>query len=294
MKDRYKPGGINVIAKWKQKIIKENIGKWLLIIAVMAWFSQLILFPLYGIIKETIKNGLAIFITSLSSPASLHSFWLTLIITIIAVIINTILGIILAVVFASRNFKGKLLLESLVDLPFAVSPVAAGFMFIILFGPNGWIGSWFEHMNIKIIYALPGMIIATLFVTLPFVVREILPILREFGREQEEAAATLGANKWQTFWWVTLPSIKWGLTYGITLTFARSIGEFGAVLVVSGSIINKTQTATLRIHDQFTDLNYAGAFSAALVLAVFSFVILSFIQFLYKKGTASPSYRVCP
>jgi sulfate transport system permease protein len=283
MKVRHKPGGINVIAKWKQKIIKENIGKWLLIIAVIAWFSQLILFPLYGIIKETIKNGLSIFVTSLSSPASLHSFWLTLIITIIAVIINTILGIVLAVVFASRNFKGKLLLESLVDLPFAVSPVVAGFMFIILFGPNGWIGSWFEHINIKIIYALPGMIIATLFVTLPFVVREILPILREFGKEQEEAAATLGANKWQTFWWVTLPSIKWGLTYGITLTIARSIGEFGAVLVVSGSIINKTQTATLRIHDQFTDLNYAGAFSAALVLAVFSFVILTLIQFLYKK-----------
>ncbi len=291
MKARHKPGGINVIAKWKQKIIKENIGKWLLIIAVIAWFSQLILFPLYGIIKETIKNGLAIFVTSLSSPASLHSFWLTLIITIIAVIINTILGIVLAVVFAYRHFKGKLLLESLVDLPFAVSPVVAGFMFIILFGPNGWIGSWFERMNIKIIYALPGMIIATLFVTLPFVVREILPILREFGREQEEAAATLGANRWQTFWWVTLPSIKWGLTYGITLTIARSIGEFGAVLVVSGSIINKTQTATLRINDQFTDLNYAGAFSAALVLAFFSFVILSFIQFLYKKGTASPTYR---
>jgi sulfate transport system permease protein len=132
------------------------------------------------------------------------------------------------------------------------------------------------------------MIIATLFVTLPFVAREILPILREFGREQEESAATLGASGWQTFWRVTLPSIKWALTYGVTLTIARSIGEFGAVLVVSGSIINKTQTATLRIHDQFTDLNYAGAFSAALVLAVFSFFILNFIQYLYKRGTASP------
>jgi sulfate transport system permease protein len=189
----------------------------------------------------------------------------------------------LAIVFARYNFKGKLLLESLIDLPFAVSPVVAGFMFIILFGPGGWIGSWFESVDIKIIYALPGMIIATLFVTLPFVVREILPILREFGREQEEAAATLGAGGWQTFWLVTLPSIKWGLTYGITLTIARSIGEFGAVLVVSGAIINKTQTATLHIHDQFTDLNYAGAFSAALVLAIFSFVILSLIQYIYKK-----------
>lgn len=280
---RHKSSLIDVNSLRQKQIIREDIVRWLLIIFVLLWFFILILFPLWGIIKETIKNGLATFIASINSPASLHSFWLTFIITLLAVIINTVVGVVLAIVFARNHFKGKLLLESLIDLPFAVSPVVAGFMFIILFGPGGWIGSWFESVNIKIIYALPGMIIATLFVTLPFVVREILPTLREFGREQEESAATLGAGGWQTFWLVTLPSIKWGLTYGVTLTIARSIGEFGAVLVVSGAIINKTQTATLHIHEQFSDLNYAGAFSAALVLAIFSFVILSLIQYIYKK-----------
>jgi sulfate transport system permease protein len=275
--------GIEIIALRQKKFTRENIGKWLLIGGVLLWFAVLVLFPLYGIARETVQNGLAVFIASLSTPAALHSFYLTLILTIAAVVLNTVIGTILAIIFARQDFKGKLFMESLIDLPFAVSPVVAGFMFILLFGPHGWIGRWFESANIKIIYALPGMMIATLFVTLPFVAREILPILREFGREQEEAAATLGASKWQSFWRVTLPSIKWGLAYGITLTIARSIGEFGAVLVVSGSIINKTQTATLLIHDQFTDFNYAGAFSAALVLAVVSFIILTFIQYVYKK-----------
>jgi sulfate transport system permease protein len=283
MKAKANPAPLEVIASRKRKSLKEDLGKGLLIFFVLLWFAVLVLFPLWGIITETIKSGLAIFVTSLTTPASFHAFWLTLVITLAAVVINTVLGIILAVVLARQHFKGKLLLESLIDLPFAVSPVVAGFMLILLLGPNGWIGNWFESVNIKIIYALPGMIAATLFVTLPFVAREILPILREFGREQEESAATLGATRWQTFRLVTLPSIKWGLTYGVTLTIARSIGEFGAVLVVSGSIINKTQTATLHIHDQFTDFNYAGAFSASLVLALLSFVLLCFIQFIYRK-----------
>jgi len=283
MKAKTNPTHIDVIALWRKRGLRENLGKWLLIVFVLLWFFILVLFPLWGIITETVKSGLTIFAASLAEPASLHAFWLTFIITITAVIINTFFGVVLAVMFARQNFKGKLLMESIIDLPFAVSPVVAGFMFIILFGPQGWIGRWFENANIKIIYALPGMIIATIFVTIPFVAREILPILREFGREQEESAATLGATEWQTFWRVTLPSIKWGLTYGITLTIARSIGEFGAVLVVSGSIINKTQTATAHIHDQFMNFNYAGAFSASLVLAIFSFVILCLIQNLYKK-----------
>jgi len=274
---------IDVLAVRSGRARRQDIGKWVLTGIALSWFSILILFPLWGIFKETVKSGLSTFVTSLSTPSSLHSFMLTVVITTLAVAINTVIGTIMAVVFARQNFKGKLFMESLLDLPFAVSPVVAGFMFILLFGPNGWIGSWFESMNIKIIYALPGMVIATLFVTLPFVAREILPILREFGREQEEAAATLGASQWQTFRRVTLPSIKWGLAYGVTLTIARSIGEFGAVLVVSGSIINKTQTATLMIHDQFTGFNYAGAFSAAMVLAVVSFIILNVIHIVYEK-----------
>lgn len=269
------------------KYHKREIGRWFLLTFVILWFTILVVIPLFGIVRETLQNSIQIFLSTLITPAARHAFWLTLLITVITVIFNTILGTILAIVLARQNFKGKLFLESLVDLPFAVSPVVAGFMFIILFGPQGWIGSWFESQNIKIIYALPGMIIANLFVTLPFVAREVIPLLREFGKEQEESASTLGASNWQTFWRITLPSIKWGLAYGITLTIARSIGEFGAVLVVSGSIIHKTQTATLHIHDQFTDFNYAGAFSAALVLAVFSFIILNLIQYIYKRRGVS-------
>ena len=174
---------------------RGNMGRWVLCGAVILWFSLLVALPLSGIIRETIRNGLSIFISTLSTPPSLHAFWLTMCITLTAVVLNTILGTILAVVFARQNFKGKLFLESVIDLPFAVSPVVAGFMFIILFGPKGWIGSWFESMNIKIVYALPGMMIATLFVTLPFVTREILPVLRGFDEDQEEAAVTLGASK---------------------------------------------------------------------------------------------------
>lgn len=262
---------------------KRRTGKILLMAAVIGWFLSLILFPLYGIIKEAFQNGFHLFISSLTTPESRHSFLLTLWITTATVLINTFFGVVLAIVLVKQKFRGKLLFEGLVDLPFAISPVVAGFMFIILFGPQGWIGNWFESSGIKIIYAFPGMLIATLFVTLPFVAREVIPVLREFGIQQEEAAFVLGASRWQTFWRVTLPAIKWGLAYGVTLTIARSIGEFGAVLVVSGSIIRKTQTTTLHIHQEFTDFNYIGAFSAAIVLALASFFILTLMQRLYKR-----------
>ena len=262
---------------------KNYLGKYILISLVVSWFIILTMLPVYGIIEETFKNGWHIFIASLATPASKHAFLLTFWITVGTIILNTLFGVILAVVLVKQKFKGKLLFEGFVDLPFAVSPVVAGFMFIVLFGPKGWIGNWFEMHQIKIVYAFPGMMIATLFVTLPFVAREVIPVLREFGLQQEEAAYILGASKWQTFWKVTVPSIKWGLAYGMTLTIARSIGEFGAVLVVSGSIINKTQTATLHIHQEFTDFNYGGAFSAAVVLAISSFLILTAMQHVYKR-----------
>jgi len=258
-------------------------GRNFLILMVVFWFLVMIIVPISGIIKQVFTYGLSLFIDAITTPEARHSFWLTTIITVTAILVNTLFGVIMALVLVKQDFRGKLCVEGLLDLPFAVSPVVAGFMFIILFGPHGWIGSWFEARNIKIIYALPGMIIATLFVTLPFVAREVIPVLKEFGLEQEEAACILGASKWKTFWKVTLPSIRWGLIYGITLTMARSIGEFGAVLVVSGSIINKTQTATLHIHQQFTDFNYAGAFSAAIVLAFLSFSLLITMKLIYSR-----------
>ena len=270
----------NLVIRLNQK--PANLGKIFLILAVIFWFLMMIILPISGIIKQVITNGLSLFFSTITTPAARHSFWLTTIITVTAIVINTLFGVILAIVLVKQDFRGKIYVEGLIDLPFAVSPVVAGFMFIILFGPRGWIGSWFESLNIKVIYALPGMIIATLFVTLPFVAREVIPVLKEFGPEQEEAACILGASKWQTFWKVTLPSIKWGLIYGTTLTVARSIGEFGAVLVVSGSIINRTQTASLFIHQQFTDFNYAGAFSAAIVLAFLSFSLLISMKLIYS------------
>ncbi len=255
----------------------------LLTACVVGWFAILILVPIYGVTREAFQCGLDVFLSSLITPEATHAFELTFWITLGTVIINTILGVVIALVLVKQRFRGKLLLEGFVDLPFSVSPVVAGFMFILLFGPNGWVGSWFESHGIKIVYALPGMLIANLFVTLPFVAREVVPVLKEFGSVQEESAFVLGATPWQTFRKVTLPSIKWGLIYGVTLTVARSIGEFGAVLVVSGSIIRRTQTATGHIHQEFTDFDYPAAYSASIVLALVSFLILITMQRIYSR-----------
>lgn len=264
-------------------------GRRALVGLVLAWFAVLILAPLGALVRATWQEGLGNAWTALRDPVARHAFQLTLWTTVAAVVLNTVLGIVLALVLARQNFRGKLLLEGIVDLPFSVSPVVAGFMFIILFGPHGWFGPWFEAGGVKIIYAVPGMVIATLFVTLPFVAREVVPVFRECGLDQEEAARTLGAGGWQTFWRVTLPSIRWGLAYGVTLTVARALGEFGAVLVVSGGIIGHTQTATLYVHQEFTDFHYAGAFAASLVLALVSFCLLAVMEILQRRARAARS-----
>jgi sulfate transport system permease protein len=268
--------------------LKKNKKKYrppekILIFSVAAWFCIMIIIPFSGILGQLMNKNWKQSIASLISPAALHAFGLTLLICVSVVIINTVFGIIAAIVLSRQKFRGKLLLESILDLPFAISPVVIGFMLIILFGPYGWLGNILIRHNIKITYAVPGMIIATLFVTLPFISKEIIPVLRQFGTEQEEAARVLGANSWQIFWRITYPTIKWSLGYGITLTIARSLGEFGAVLVVSGNIIKKTQSATLYIHDQFTDLNYQGAFAASMVLILGSILVIHIIQFINKK-----------
>src|SRR5215212_4190256 len=262
------------------------LGRRLLIGAVLGWFAVLILVPTLALAREALDGGLRPFLAALASADARRAFELTLGITLVATVVNTLFGLALAVVLARQRFWGKTLVDGLVDLPFAVSPVIAGLMLIVLYGPQGWIGRFLEADGVRVVYAWPGMALATTFVTVPFVVREVVPVLREFGVDQEEVAYTLGAGRWRTFWHVTLPSIRWGLAYGVTLTVARALGEFGALLVVSGNILGRTQTATLYVHDGIESFNSEGAYAASVLLAGVSFVMLIGMEQLRKRVEA--------
>jgi sulfate transport system permease protein len=255
-------------------IQSRAVGRHLLIGSVLTWFAVLILIPLMALGRRVLEGGIEPLARAIMEPEIRHAFVVTAVITAIVTVVNTVIGIALAMVLTRQRFPGKMILDGIVDLPFAISPVVAGLMLVVVYGPSGWIGSWLEPQGIRVIYAIPGMILATLFVTIPFVVREVVPILRELGNESEQAAYTLGAGPWQTFIFVTLPSIRWGVLYGITLTIARSLGEFGAVLVVSGNIISHTQTATLAIHEGVESFHSEEAYAASIVLAGISFVLL--------------------
>ena len=265
---------------------RRPIGPWLLTGAVVAWFAVLILVPTLALLRAALARGFGPFAQALASPDAQRAFALTLWITLLATAVNTIFGLALAVVLVRQKFWGTTLVDGLVDLPFAVSPIVAGLMLVILYGPQGWLGTWLERAGLRVVYSWPGMLLATTFVTLPFVVREVVPVLREFGVDQEEVAYTLGAGRWRTFWRVTLPSIRWGLAYGVTLTVARALGEFGALLVVSGNILGRTQTATLYIHDGIESFNNEGAYAASLLLAGVSFVLLIGMETLRKRVEA--------
>jgi sulfate transport system permease protein len=254
------------------------IGRWLLIAAVLAWFALLILVPSIALLRQVWAGGMRPFFETLTTPEVRRAFGLTLGITALATVVNTIFGIAIALVLVRQRFLGRSLWDGVVDLPFAVSPVVAGLMLVTLYGPEGWLGRWLERGGFRVIYAVPGMIVATLFVTLPFVVRELVPILRELGEEHEQAAYTLGAGRWQTFW-------------SVTLTVARSLGEFGAVLVVSGNLIGQTQTATLYIHDGIESFNTQGAYAASLVLAAMSFILLVGMDLIRKRLDAREGKR---
>ena len=242
--------------------------------------------PTLALLRGAFAAGLTPFWRAVISVDAQRAFGLTLAITLVATAVNTVFGLALAVVLVRQDFRGRALLDGLVDLPFAVSPVIAGLMLVILFGPQGWLGRWLEMAGVRIVYAWPGMALATAFVTLPFVVREVVPVLREFGVDQEEVAYTLGAGRWRTFWRVTLPSIRWGLAYGVTLTVARSLGEFGALLVVSGNILGRTQTATLYIHDGIESFDTTGAYAASVLLGGVSFLMLIGVEALRKRVEA--------
>ena len=259
-------------------------GRRLVIGLVVGYLAILIVAPLVQLVISAFATGILPIFTALSDPDVLSAFGRTLLISVLTVIVHACFGTITAWVIVRHRFPGRKLLNGLIDMPFAVSPVVVGYMLLLLFGRNGLLDPVLITLNIKVAFALPGMILATLFVTLPFMVRELIPVLEAFGIQQEQAAATLGASGWQTFWYVTLPAIRWGFIYGVTLTFARALGEFGAVLVIGGGVQGRTETATLYIYRALDDRQYIGAYSAALVLGLFSLILIMGTDFLRRRG----------
>jgi sulfate/thiosulfate transport system permease protein len=242
----------------------------------LGYLFLLLAAPVGLVFYRTFEHGFGPAWEAVTTPEAQHAFWLTLVMVGVAVPINTLFGVITAIVLVRHRFPGKALMNAAIDLPFAVSPVVIGLALILVYGNTGWFGGWLTEHGIQVIFSIPGMILATIFVSLPFVVREVVPVLREIGTEQEQAASTLGSNWWQTFWRVTLPSIRWGLTYGIVLATARALGEFGAVSVVSGKLSGETETATLFVETRFHQFDLTGAYAASVVLALMAlFVLLS-------------------
>jgi sulfate transport system permease protein len=234
----------------------------------LGYLSLLLLIPIVMIFFRAFEDGAGAALEAVTTPEALHAFYLTILIAAIAVTANTIFGVGCALLLVRTNFRGKALLNAAVDLPFAISPVVIGLSLYLLYGREGWFGGWLLDSGIQVLFSLPGMVLATIFVSLPFVVREVVPVLHEIGDEQEQAAQTLGANWWQTFWRVTLPAIRWGVAYGVVLATARALGEFGAVAIVSGRVVNETETAPLWVWREFGQFNLTGAYAASLVLAL--------------------------
>jgi sulfate/thiosulfate transport system permease protein len=258
---------------WFEKL-KPNATGIILISIVVAYVAFLIFAPITALIFGAFEQGFGAVLSSLNHPDIFRAFWNTVWISVVVVIIHVIFGMIVAWVFVRHRFPGRDLINGLIDMPFAVSPVVAGYMLLLLFGRNGLLTPVIEPMGIRVAFALPGMVLATLFVTLPFMIRELIPVLQAFDTRQELASATLGASGWQTFWRVTFPALRWGLIYGITLTFARALGEFGAVFVIGGAVQGKTETATLYIYRALEEREYIGAYSAALLLGLFSLILV--------------------
>ncbi len=251
--------------------------KWVkkLVLAVsLAFFLLFLVMPLAAVFTEALRKGIGVYFQALTDPDALSAIKLTLLAAGIAVPLNLVFGVAAAWSITKFDFPGKQLLITFIDLPFSVSPVIAGLVYILVFGVNGWFGEWLVAHDIKIIFALPGIVLATIFVTFPFIARELIPLMQAQGRDEEEAAVVLGANGWQTFWHVTLPNIKWGLLYGVILCNARAMGEFGAVSVVSGHIRGQTNTMPLHVEILYNEYNFAAAFAVASLLALLALVTL--------------------
>ena len=250
------------------------MGRWPLRVVGLSYLLVVLAAPVGLVFYRAFEHGLGPAWDAVTTPEAKHAFYLTVLIAAIAVPANTIFGVICALAIVRQRFPGKGVMNALVDLPLALSPVVVGLAFLLLYSRTGWFGSWLTDHGIQVVFALPGMILVTIFISLPFVVREVVPVLREIGTEQEQAAATLGASGWQTFRRVTFPAIRWAIAYGVVLTTARALGEFGAVSVISGHIVGKTETLTLHVEAQYQQFDYVGAYSASVVLAMLAIATL--------------------
>ena len=248
--------------------------RWPLRIIGLSYLLVVLAAPVGLVFYRAFEHGLGPAWAAVTTPEAKHAFYLTVVIAAIAVPANTIFGVICALAIVRQRFPGKGVTNALVDLPLALSPVVVGLAFLLLYSRTGWFGSWLTDRGIQVVFALPGMILVTIFISLPFVVREVVPVLREIGTDQEQAAATLGASGWQTFRRVTLPAIRWAIAYGVVLTTARALGEFGAVSVISGHVVGRTETMTLHVEAQYQQFDYVGAYSASVVLAMIAIATL--------------------
>jgi sulfate transport system permease protein len=249
----------------------------------LGYLAVLLVAPVGMIFYRTFEHGLGPVWEAVTASNAQHAFWLSLEIVAIAVPLNTVFGIGIALLLERGRFRGKLLLGMLIDLPFAISPVVVGLALVLVYGKTGWFGNWLAENGIQVIFSVPGMVIATAVVSLPFVARETIPVLRELGTDSEQAAATLGASAWQAFWRVTLPGIRWGVVYGVVLTTARALGEFGAVSIVSGRIEGQTQTLPLYVQARFENFDITGAYTAAVVLALLALGTLLAMNLLTRR-----------
>jgi sulfate transport system permease protein len=250
----------------------------------LGYVAALLLAPLSLVFWNTFQDGFDAAWEAVTTPAALHALWLTVLIALIAVPLNTVFGVTAALILVRRRVPGRSLVSALIDLPLALSPVVVGLAIILVWGRNGWLGPAAEGLGVQVIFAVPGMVLATVFICLPFVVREVVPVLREIGTEQEEAAATLGAGAAQTFWRITLPAIRWGIVYGVVLTTARALGEYGAVRVVSGGIAGRTETLTLHVEERFQAFDYVAAYGSSVVLAILALLVVLLMNVLNRKG----------
>ncbi|PDT18530.1 sulfate ABC transporter permease subunit CysW [Rhizobium sp. J15] len=275
--------------KLRSVTTEHRIARYSLIILSLVFLLLILLLPLTAVFVEAFRKGAGPFITALGDAETFSAIRLTLIVAGISVPLNLAFGVAAAWAIAKFEFKGKAFLTTLIDLPFSVSPVISGLVFVLLFGANTYLGQWLSANSIKILFAVPGLVLATMFVTFPFVARELIPLMQEQGTADEEAALSLGASGWQTFWYVTLPNIKWGLLYGVLLCNARAMGEFGAVSVVSGHIRGQTNTMPLQVEILYNEYNFTGAFAVATLLALLALVTLVLKTLLEMRYSAEIS-----